>query len=100
MLNDSRHTYATAVSGSKTGTVGDAVQVTSTDTPCRMVHIQAAPGNTSNIAIGDSTADASAGVGKVLAPGEHYDYPINNLSKVYLDILTPGDKILYTYFRD
>jgi|CXWL01.1.fsa_nt_gi hypothetical protein len=100
MLHDSRHTFATAVSGVKTGTVGDAVQVVTADTPCRMIHIHAKAGNASNVSIGDSSADASTGQGKLLANGEHYDYPLNNLNKVYLDILTAGDGIDYIYFRD
>lgn len=97
---DQRVRFQNAVSGRKVGTVGDPVQVTATSTPCGMVHIQAFPGNSGNVAIGDEDINAASGSerGKILAPGEHYDYPIDNLSKVYLDILTTGDGISYLYF--
>ena len=102
-----RDTYATQVSSGKYSTTpGTAVQLSATDTHVRLLHIQADPWNAQHIVVGDSAVSRGthgtkgSRTGKLLAPGEHYDWPLNNLTKAYLDVFTSGDGLILNYYRD
>jgi hypothetical protein len=79
---------------------GTAVQLTSTDTPCRLITFQAERDNTGYVAIGASTVVAAQGSerGINLAAGDAVDIYVNNLTQVYVDSTVNGDGVAYVYY--
>ena len=79
--------------------VGTAVRLVSTNTPCRRVTIQALPTNTNWIAIGDSSVLCTAGSekGTFLSAGSSVTMYIEDLYQIYLDVLTSGEGVTYVY---
>ena len=77
-------------------TAGTRVQLTTTATPCRLVNIFAKAGNTGNIFVGGSTVSSARGI--VLEQARSTDwFPIDDLSKVYIDAATNGDGVQYAF---
>ena len=77
-------------------TAGTRVQLTATATPCRLVNIFAKAGNTGNIFVGGSTVSSARGM--VLEQARSTDwFPIDDLSKIYIDAATNGDGVQYAY---
>uniref|UniRef100_A0A6M3L777 Uncharacterized protein n=1 Tax=viral metagenome TaxID=1070528 RepID=A0A6M3L777_9ZZZZ len=65
-------------------TAGTAIQLTTTDTPCRLINIFAKAGNTGNVFVGGSTVSSARGM--VLEPARSSDwFPIDNVNKIYID---------------
>lgn len=79
-------------------TPNTAVPLTSNPTPCNHVTVAARPDNQGNIYIGGSGVDANSFVGIPLAPGGYYDLSIDDLSKVFFDVLNSGDGVSFNYF--
>lgn len=77
-------------------TAGTRVQLTSTVTPCRLVNIFAKAGNTGNIFVGGSTVSSTRGM--VLEQARSTDwFPIDDLSKIYIDAAISSDGVQYAY---
>jgi len=83
--------------GSQTvSSAGTAVQLTTTATPCRLVNIYAKSGNTGNVFVGASTVSSSRGM--VLEQARSTDwFPIDDLSKIYIDAANNDDGVTYAY---
>ena len=94
----------TVVSGTKTiTTAGTAEALAASATPCSQVVINADLGNSGDpvMVVGDSSCSATAGSmeGIILVPGNNpVTIFIDDLSKLYADAQTNGNKICYTYF--
>ena len=90
------------VTGTKTvTTAGTAVQVTTTQTPIGGVWVAADMGG-GVIVVGDSSVKAanSSQRGVVLTPGNPSTFiPINDLSLLWADSQTSGDKLCYAYVQ-
>lgn len=89
----------TITSGRKTSTtIGTAVSIT-TDRFCRNLKISALPTNTSAVYVGGSNTLATAGseVGIALSGGGFIEFVISDPSLIYLDVLTSGDGVTYSY---
>lgn len=69
-------------------------------TACKRVVIQAQTDNTAGIAVGGSGVDATiaTGTGIFLNPGDAFELEISNLADVFIDSLTNGEGVRYTYF--
>lgn len=77
-------------------TAGTRVQLTSTATPCRLVNIFANAANTGNIFVGGSTVSSTSGM--ILEQARSTDwFPIDDLSKIYIDAANNNDKVQYAY---
>jgi len=83
-------------------TAGSPEALVDDPTPCAYVDVQAYFGNAGNIALGDSSVDASAtlntGTGVILQPGGSYTIHVDDLSKVFLDVLNNGDGVRFNYY--
>lgn len=102
-MADTNYTYATIATGTKvTASAGTAVALASSATPCRRVLIKAFAENTNVVAIGDANVVAAVAVrrGIGLAPGESVEMPIDDVSKLYLDSITTGEGVGFTYFNN
>ncbi len=53
------------------------------------------------VVVGGATVVAALATrrGAPLYPGDPYDLDIDDLSDVYLDVMTSGDGVTYTYFN-
>ena len=88
-------------------TAGTRVQVTSTDTPCTTVIIQAKATNTGLVIVGDSSVSASRGI--ELSAGEEISIAADpsgrpggeelNLADFWVDAATNGDKVKVAYVK-
>ena len=69
-------------------------------TSCKRVVIQAQTDNTTGIAVGGSGVDATiaTGTGIFLNPGDAFELETDNLADVFVDSLTNGEGVRYTYF--
>ena len=77
-------------------TAGTRVQLTTTSTPCRLVNIFAEASNTGNIFVGGSTVSSTSGM--VLEQARSTDwFPIDDLSKIYIDSEQDTDGVQYSY---
>lgn len=89
------------VSGTKTvTTAGTAVQVTATPTTIKSIYVSADMGNVKSIVVGDSSVVAalSSQRGIQLIPGATpIKLDINDLSLLWVDALSSGDKLSYAY---
>lgn len=86
--------------GVKTVATAGTDEALAASTACKKVTIQAQTDNTTLIAIGGSGVDATeaTGTGIVLYPGGTFELEIDNLNDVYIDALTNGEGVRYTYF--
>lgn len=78
-------------------TAGTEVQLTTTETPCHAVIIQALKTNTGLIAYGGSDVVAAAGSenGVILEPGEKDAIECLDASKIYIDSRVNGEGVSY-----
>lgn len=85
---------AQLITGTKTVTsAGTAEQITATSTPLQKgVTIVANSANTGVVYIGDSAVDSSS---FSLAAGEQIFFPIDDLSKVWLDVSVSAEGVSY-----
>jgi hypothetical protein len=79
---------------------GTAVQFTATPTPVRRVRVQAPPGNSGITYVGASTVSASVAGIEFPAAGGNEEIIFDNgrlgdLSELYADAATNGDKVHY-----
>ena len=75
---------------------GTAVQLSTTDTPCKYVEIFAKAANTGNVFVGGSTVSSTRGA--VLEQARSIRLWIDNLNKVYIDCETGNtDGVMYVY---
>ena len=89
------------VSGTKTvTTAGSREQLTTGKTLINGIWVSADMGNTNPVVVGDENVVAAAGFqrGVVLIPGNNSVFlAFDDLSRVYVDAITNGDKLCYTY---
>ena len=77
-------------------TAGTRVQLIATTTGCRLVNIYALSTNTGNVYVGGATI--ASGRGMILEQARSTDwFPIDDLSKVYIDADNNGDGVAYAY---
>lgn len=91
--------YTTINHGRKTvASAGTAVALAAS-TACKWVAITALLTNTQPVAIGGSGVLATSGsrTGVVLNPGEAWEFPIDNLSKVFVDAGVNGEGVSFAY---
>ncbi len=84
-------------------TPGIAVRLSTSSVGIFRVDVSADTGNTSVVLIGDANVVAAAGSqkGTVLFAGNpSIPIYIDDLSKLYIDVITSGDAITYSYHRD
>lgn len=92
-------TYKSITSGTKTVTTsGTAVPLVSSSTACKRVDVIADTGNAGTIYVGGSTTLASTITGVPLQPTGSYTFYVTDLSKVYIDSTSSGDKVSFVYF--
>ena len=79
---------------------GTAVAL-STSVSCKSVTIQAEKNNTSDVIIGGSGVVGAllSREGIYLSPGDSVDFPIDDLSKIYIDALVSSEGVTYIYFN-
>ena len=81
-------------------TAGTRQPLKSQTTPCSKVTISADENNAGNLSIGGATVVAAVGAtrsGTVISPGGSVAYDIDDLSKVFVDVLNSNDKVLFTW---
>jgi hypothetical protein len=81
---------------------GTAERITENATPCVYVDLSADLGNTTPVVVGDSTVVAAEGamVGIVLVPGNPpHRIEIDDVSKLWVDGQTNGDRVCATYYQ-
>tara|TARA_R110002072_G_scaffold1582_1_gene13136 strand:- start:2324 stop:2704 length:381 start_codon:yes stop_codon:yes gene_type:complete len=73
----------------------------STSVSCKSVTIQAEKNNTSDVIIGGSGVVGAllSREGIYLSPGDSVDFPIDDLSKIYIDALVSSEGVTYIYFN-
>ncbi len=95
--------FGKLVSGTTTVTTsGTAVQVTATSTPIPGVWVGGDIGNANPVVVGDSGVVGTSGSqqGIIIGPAESSIFiPINNLNLLWVDAVTNGDKIIWTYLQ-
>lgn len=94
-------TFANVRDGRKVvAAAGTAERLVSSSTPCRKVEITAEVDNTDYVVIGDSTVVAALATrrGTPLAAGTTMTLYVHDLYNVYLDAVTSGDGVSYTYY--
>lgn len=97
--NPIQGTYRTLVSGLTTvAASGTPVQLTATSTVCKRIDIVAQFGNTGTVYVGDSSVLASTKQGMPLTQGSSYTAYVNDISSIYVDSTTSGDKVSYIYY--
>lgn len=86
--------------GIKTITTAGTDEALAASTACKRVVIQAQTDNTTGVAVGGSGVDATVatGTGVFLYAGDSIELEIDNLADVYIDALTNGEGVRYTYF--
>jgi len=85
----------------KVATPGTAVQLTSSSTPCREVHVSAFSENAGVLVVGGSTVVATAGSrrGRTLAPGETVVLNVADVNLLWIDALNANDGVSYAYLK-
>lgn len=92
-------TYRTLVSGVVTvATAGVPVQLKNTATPCKRIDIVALYGNSGTVYVADLNVLASTKQGMPLTQGSSYTAYVYDLSLVYVDSTSSGDKVSYVYY--
>ena len=81
-------------------TAGTDVALVQVSTSAKLVVVQAQTDNTTGIAVGGTGVDATiaTGTGIILNPGDSITLPISDLINVYIDAITSGEGVRYTYF--
>lgn len=80
---------------------GTAEKLVANSTHCFMVIVSADMGNTNPVVIGNSAVVAAEGSQKgiILIPGNPpIPILIDDVSKIYVDAITAGDAVCFTYF--
>lgn len=80
---------------------GTAERLIASSTPCRKVIITADIDNTDTVVVGGSTVVASlvGRRGTPLIQGQSVEIEIDDLNKIYVDVVSNGDSVSYTYFN-
>lgn len=81
--------------GATVATAGTAVQLSTTDTPCKKVEIYALATNTGNVFVGGTTVSSARGA--VLEQARSVVLWIDNLNKIYVDAASSADGVSYVY---
>ncbi len=73
--------------------------VLASSTTCKILIIQAQTDNTNPVAVGATGVDATiaTGTGIILYPGEVITLEVDNLADVYIDSITNGEGVRFTY---
>ena len=82
-------------------TSGSPLAMVATSVPCAFVCVQALETNTHNVLIGGPASTdvaASTHKGIELEPGKTFVFPATNLQGIYVDCVTNGEGVSYTYF--
>ena len=81
-------------------TAGTRVQLNTTAIRCSKVTITARISNAGEVVVGGSTVVAAVATrrGTTLFQGDSVTLYVNDLSKIYVDAVTSGDRVEYTYF--
>jgi len=81
------------------GTAGTRIQLSGTATACQAVIVTAKLSNTSTVVIGGIGVVASTATqqGTPLLAGDSVTLWVDNLTDIYLDALTTGEAVVYTY---
>ena len=82
-------------------TSGSPLALVATPVACAFVCIQALESNTHNVIIGGPTSSdvaAATHKGIELEPGKTFVFPAKNLAAIYVDCVTNGEGVSYTYF--
>jgi len=93
--------YVTGIGhGVKTITTGGTDEALAGSTACKRVLIQAQTDNTNGVAVGASGVDATVatGTGVFLTAGQSIEMFIDNLADIYVDAITNGEGVRYTYW--
>lgn len=93
--------YETITDGRKeVATAGTRVALAAASTPCKFVVITAETNNTGLIVVGGSTVVAAEATrqGTPLNAGDHFGFPIDNLTKVYIDSTIDTDGVTFNYY--
>lgn len=77
-------------------TAGTRVQLVATTTNCRLVNIFAKAGNSGNIFVGGDTVSSTSGMVLEQARATGW-FPIDDLSKIYIDSAQNGDGVQFAY---
>lgn len=94
--------YTTIADGNKDVTLaGTAEKLIASATPCRKVTITANIDNSDYVVVGGSTVVAAVAGrrGTPLVQGQSFDVLIDDASKIYLDVVSSGDGVTYTYLN-
>ncbi len=81
-------------------TAGTRVPLMPQSTPCSKLTVVADDNNANPVVVGGATVVAAVGAtrsGAVLTPGGSIPLDIDDLSKVYVDVITNNDKVLFTW---
>jgi len=81
-------------------TPGTALPLASVTTPCAKLTISADDNNANPIVVGDANVVAAVGAsrrGNVILPGGSVAYDIDDLSKVFVDVITSNDKVIFSW---
>jgi len=95
-----RRTAGSIGTGRKTVTTsGTEVQLVASSTPCLEVTIQAELDNTNVVVVGDVNVVAALATrqGIALSPGESITLVIDDVQKIYIDAITNGEGVTFTY---
>lgn len=93
--------FRNIVSGNATVvTAGTAVQLTSTPTQAKSLDVTASSANANEVTVGGSgvVGAVSGRKGVPLFPGNTYTFKITDVSQVWIDSVTSGDKVSFNYF--
>lgn len=77
---------------------GTAETLVVATTPCKRVDIMALDTNTGKVWIGGSSIDKTAKNGKYIFAAQSYTIEIDDLVKIYLDVDTNGEGVVFTYY--
>lgn len=91
--------YSAINNGTKTvAASGTAETLVASTTPCKKVDIMALDTNTGKVWIGGSSIDKAAKNGKYIFAAQSYTIEIDDLVKIYLDVDTNGEGVVFTYY--
>lgn len=93
-------TYPNIRDGRKVvASAGTRERLVSSNTPCKVVTIQALFANTNEVVIGDSTVVASSGTrrGLTLQAGNSVTLYVEDLYNYWIDSVTTGDGVSFIY---
>lgn len=98
-LNSTGSAHSSINNGTKTvAASGTAETLVAATTPCKKVDIMALDTNTGKVWIGGSSIDKTAKNGKYIFAAQSYTIEIDDLVKIYLDVDTNGEGVVFTYY--